>query len=234
MALKNYDIDMWQGYIDREYIERELLNAMAVSRFTLSTADDTDKGTEEWVWVTGYKGADKNMRCRDYQFELGRRFDMPEGEKIVICSSGFHLCNDLKNVFNYYKIGNGNRFFEVRALVRRYNKNGYYTFEHRDDKMAAKSIEFVRELTADEVFASSGLAEGMGWTTEQKELAMKTSPDAVKRSIKTQKLVELGYSEAFATFVCEKSRYDLACTMATMPNVSMDVKVLTIAMDIYE
>jgi hypothetical protein len=226
-VLKGYDNYYWKD------IETEILKAITNTPRTI-TVDTADLGAEEWVWVTGYKGTDKNMQCRGYQFELGKQFDIPEDEKIVICSSGFHLCKDLKNVFNYYNIGNGNRFFEVKALVRRYNKNGYYTFEHRGDKMTSKSIEFVRELTADEVFEQSHMASCQHWTAEQKELAMKTSPDDVKLVIDAATLVDLGYSEAFAKFVCKKGRYDLACTMATMPNVNMDVKVLTIAMDIYE
>jgi hypothetical protein len=159
---------------------------------------------------------------------------MPEGEKIALCSSGFHLCNELQNVFRYYKVGEGNRFFEVRALVRRYNKNGYYSFEHRDDKMVAKSIEFVRELTVDEIFEHTEFDDVKTWTTEQKEEARRTTVNDVRRSIQVKTLVDLGYSEVFATFVCRKGAYDIAYAMAHTPNVSMDVKVLTIAMNIYE
>lgn len=217
---------------------KELLNSF-YGKITFPEEPE-DKGIEEWVWTTGYKGTNKDMQCKDYQFEFGKRHDMPEGEPIVICSSGFHLCNDLKNVFKYYKVGNGNRFFEVRALVRRYNKNGYYSFEHYDDKMSSKSIEFVRELTADEVFEAlvrsndSKFNDTLNWTKEQKELAMKTDLDSVRRSINVQKLVDLGYSEPFAAFVCKRGAYDIASTVASQPGLSMDVKVMTIAMSIYD
>jgi hypothetical protein len=195
-----------------------------------------DKGTEEWVWITGYKGTDKDLKCRDYQFEVGKQFDMPEGEEIRLCSSGFHLCQNLKNVFRYYNIGDGNRFFEVKALVRRYNKNGTYTYEHREDKMTSKSITFIRELTADEIFDAKQFDddEVRAFTTEQKELALQTSIGHVKGISNANKLVGLGYSEAFATWVVDKGRYTLARTMGLAAGVSMDVKVLTIAMDIYE
>jgi hypothetical protein len=194
----------------------------------------SDKGKEEWIWVTGYKATDKDMKCRDYQFELGKRFDMPDDAKIVLCSSGFHLCNELKNTFRYYKVEDGNRFFEVKALVRRYNKNGYYTFEHKDDKMVAKSIEFIRELTVDEIFEQLDIDDVKDWTTEQKEAARKTSISTVRRSIQVDTLVGLGYSETFATFVCRKGSYEIAYAIANAPGVSMDVKVLTIAMDMFE
>lgn len=194
-----------------------------------------DKGTEEWVWVTGYKGTDKDMKCRDYQFELGKQFDMPEGEEIVLCSSGFHMCQDLKNVFVYYDIGKGNRFFEVKALVRRYNKNGTYTYEHRDDKMTSKSVTFVRELTADEIFKSAveRYPYTENWTAEYKEMALKTTLSHTRNIVKTKELVDLGYSEAFATFVVRNGVEETAKTMASMPDVSMDVKVLAIAMKLF-
>lgn len=41
--------------------------------------------------MTGYKGTDKDMRCQGFQFELGRWYEMPEGD-LVLCSRGFHFC----------------------------------------------------------------------------------------------------------------------------------------------
>ena len=201
--------------------------------------DDTkpeDKGVEEWVWVDGYKGTDKDMKCRGYQFELGKQFDMPEGEEIILCHSGFHLCQELNNVFPFYPIGDGNRYFKVRALVRRYNKNGTYTYEHRDDKMTSKSITFVRELTADEIFEARGFNDPdiKAWTTEQKELALKTSVNNVLDQTKIKNLVELGYSETFATWAVNRNAYNTAHMLGLTPDVSMDVKVLTVAMEVYD
>lgn len=218
-------------------ITREQLDRLMNGDFSVSNnkTESEDKGTEEWVWITGYKGTDKDMKCRDYQFELGKQFDMPEDEVVELCRSGFHMCQNLKNVFNYYDIGNGNRFFEVKALVRRYNKNGFYTYEHREDKMTSKSITFVRELTADEIFKAveEDYRFTENWTTKQKELALKTDIHNVLNHIKTEELVNLGYSEAFATFVVGKDAENIARTMASMADVSMDVKALTIAMSMF-
>lgn len=191
----------------------------------------TEQGEEEWVWVTGYKGTDKDMKCRDYQFEMNKQFDMPEGEDIVMCSSGFHFCDKLKFVYQYYNICNGNRFFEVKALVRRWKKDGYYKIEQRGDKMVAKSIKFVRELSIDEIFDATVDAEAKSWSTEQKELARRTNIENVRMNLKVAKLVEFGYSEAFATYACHNGAYDIACVMGATPNVSMDVKVMTICMN---
>ena len=190
-----------------------------------------EKGEEEWIWVTGYKGTDKDMKCNGYQYEMDKQSDMPEGEQIEMCRSGFHFCDKLKPVFRYYKVEKGNRFFEVKALVRRWKKDGYYKIEQQGDKMVSKSIRFVRELSVDEIFDVIADAEAKSWTTEQKELARRTSIETVRKNIRIDKLVELGYSEAFATYACLNGAYDIACVMGKTPNVSMDVKVLTICMN---
>ena len=214
-----------------------LLNDWTLSNSSVAfglTTDSENLGEEEWIWVTGYKGTDKNMKCRDYQYEMRKQHDMPEDESVKMCSSGFHFCDKLIDVYRYYDLGNGNRFFEVKALVRRWKKDGYYKVEQRDDKMVAKSIIFTRELTIDEIFNSCNTDdEVLSWTTEQKEKALKTSISNVRNSIKVQSLIELGYSEAFAEFVVTKGSYEVAKVMASMPDVSMDVKALTVAMDIF-
>ena len=250
MSLKNDACHNWAKEIDWA---KELENNTAVTyktgclnpKFTL-TADDInraiatfkdsigreEKGEEEWVWVTGYKGTDKDMKCRDYQFAMNKQFDMPEGEDIVMCSSGFHFCDKLSRVYNYYDVKDGNRFFEVKALVRRWKKDGYYKIEQRGDKMVAKSIKFVRELSIDEIFeAAPKCTDIKDWSSEQKEIARQTNIENVRMNIKIAKLVKFGYSEAFAAYVCHNGAYDIACIMGETPNVSMDVKVLTICMN---
>ena len=188
---------------------------------------------EEWIWVTGYKATNKDMQCRDYQYELGKQHDMPENEPVTMCYSGFHFCDKLKKTFNYYAVQDGNRYFEVKALVRRWKKGDFYVTEQRDGKMVAKSIILTRELSIDEIFNELRDDEIKKWTTEQKERARQTSIGETRNTIKSEKLVKLGYSEAFATFAVEKGAYDIAYTMAMTPGVSMDVKVLTVCMKIW-
>lgn len=195
-----------------------------------------NKGVEEWVWVTGYKATNKDMKCRDYQYELGKQHDMPADATISMCHSGFHFCDKLNKTFNYYAVQDGNRYFEVKALVRRWKKDNYFTIEQSDDKMVAKSIILTRELSIDEIFNAIKDNSIKNWTTEQKELARQTNINNAKNTIKISNMVELGYSEAFATYVVNRSdyAYDFACTMANTPGVSMDVKILTICMRMFK
>lgn len=189
---------------------------------------------EEWIWVTGYKATNKDMQCRDYQYELGKQHDMPENESVTMCSSGFHFCDKLRKTFNYYAVQNGNRYFEVKALVRRWKKDGYYVTEQSDDKMVAKSIILTRELSIDEIFNELRDNEIKNWTTEQKEQARQTSIGQTKDSIKINRLVELGYSETFAAFALKNGAYDFAVIMGKTPDITMDTKVTCICMKIYK
>ena len=47
------------------------------------------KDKKEETTIKGYKGFDKNMKCRDFQFEVGKEY---EEKTAKICESGFHFC----------------------------------------------------------------------------------------------------------------------------------------------
>ena len=50
--------------------------------------------------ITGFKGFDKDLKCRDYQYEVGKEFE--EEGKIEACSKGFHFCENPFDVLWYY------------------------------------------------------------------------------------------------------------------------------------
>ena len=50
--------------------------------------------------ITGFKGFDKDLKCRDYQYEVGKDFE--EKGKIETCSNGFHFCENPFDVLGYY------------------------------------------------------------------------------------------------------------------------------------
>ena len=192
---------------------------------------------EEWVWVTGYKGTEKDLKCRDYQYEIGKLHSMPEGSVIEDCKSGFHMCKSLKEVFNYYKIGEGHRYFEVQAQVRKRDLDNYGKKDPNNsfnwfsldptirDKLAAKSIILTRELTVDEILADT---EGANWAPEHKKTAIEKSLPYARQDVETKLLHELGFSEAFSRYISEQGEYEAAVKVASQTDLSMDMKVLAI------
>ena len=50
-----------------------------------------------------YKGFNKDMTCRDFQYEEGKEYKAT-GE-IKCCNNGFHACEDPLDCFNYYAPG---------------------------------------------------------------------------------------------------------------------------------
>jgi hypothetical protein len=67
--------------------------------------------------MKGYKGFDKDMKCRDFKFKEGETY---EEKTAVLCNSGFHFCEYPLDVFNYYSLvdtnGNLQNIHEVEAI----------------------------------------------------------------------------------------------------------------------
>lgn len=194
---------------------------------------------EEWIWVEGYKGTDANMCCRSYQYEIGKQFDMPEGENVKTRDAGFHLCLNLKSVFNFYSIGQGNRFFKVKALVRKKDKEraenssssswttlpNYSIVCGGEDKIAAKSIIFISELTQDEILKGTDVEN---LSKKYKDIAIKVDVKCAHKTYKVNTLEQDGYSKVFAVHIVNQDLFDKAHAVGSQSDLSMDMKVLYI------
>lgn len=190
---------------------------------------------EEWIWVEGYKGTNKDMKCLDYQYELGVQHDIPNEQKIEMCKSGFHLCLTLKDVFEYYPIGNNHRFFKVKALVHKSdkdkygyyigNRDYYYTTPGQHNKLVAKSIIFQSELTIDEIFADTEMKD---WPMQYKQIAIELGEYSAEENYHIDTLVEDGYSKPFAAHIVKADKFDIAHAFGSQKDLSMDMKVLGI------
>ena len=53
--------------------------------------------------MKAYKGFDKDMKCRGFQYEEGQTYELPEGEKARLCDNGFHACEAPLDCFGYYR-----------------------------------------------------------------------------------------------------------------------------------
>ena len=60
--------------------------------------------------IIAYKGFDKDFKCRGFQYEVGKTYEM-DGN-IACCSRGFYACESPMEVFDYYDMLTS-RFAEV-------------------------------------------------------------------------------------------------------------------------
>ena len=56
-----------------------------------------------------YKATDKDMKCRGFQYELGKTAEV-DGD-IELCKNGLHACKMPLDVLGYYAPGDGSRYF---------------------------------------------------------------------------------------------------------------------------
>ena len=186
---------------------------------------------EEWIWVDGYKGTDRDMKCNGYQYILGQRHNM-EG--------GFHLCRDLKDVFQYYGVEKGNRFFKVKALVRKSDFEEYgnvradynwYMPHHLAirNKLVAKSIVLIEEVYEYDIFQQSGLFSKMrDFTPEERDMVRERGINYVLNLKKVNTLIGYGFNEDVAKYFVDHDHYDNAVIFGSQEGLSLDAKIFAI------
>ena len=86
--------------------------------------------------IKSYKGFDKDMKCRDFQYEVGKEYNM-DGE-IKCCNRGFHACKSPLEVWDYYDMLNS-RFAEVE-------QTGKIDEEEKSTKVCSSHIKIKAEL----------------------------------------------------------------------------------------
>ena len=86
--------------------------------------------------IKSYKGFDKDMKCRGFQYEVGKEYNM-DGE-ITCCNRGFHACKSPLEVWDYYDMLNS-RYAEVE-------QTGKIDEEEKSTKVCSSHIKIKAEL----------------------------------------------------------------------------------------
>lgn len=76
-----------------------------------------------------YKGFDKDLKCRGFQFEVGKAY---HEDKAFLCNAGFHACENPLDVFSYYPPGSS-RYCTVTL-------DGVTNEQERDSKRCGTDI----------------------------------------------------------------------------------------------
>ena len=85
--------------------------------------------------IKSYKGFDKDLKCRGFQYEIGKEYEEPEAN---VCRAGFHACERPLDVFNHYYPVNS-RFCEVE-------QSGELSRDTDDSKVASTKIKIGAEI----------------------------------------------------------------------------------------
>ena len=115
--------------------------------------------------ITSYKGFDKNMKCRGFQYEVGKEYEM-DGE-IKCCNRGFHACKSPMEVWDYYDMLNS-RYAEVE-------QSGKIDKEDNSTKFCSSKIKISAELKLADI-----IKLGVEWIKDV------TSPSKVKATGKLE------------------------------------------------
>lgn len=95
------------------------------------------------IYIIGYKAFDKNLRCRGFQFEVGKTYEtgVPADEMKLCTATVFHYCRELFEIENVscYKLSES-RICEVIAG----------DFIQRDGKYGTNKLTILREIVGDE------------------------------------------------------------------------------------
>jgi hypothetical protein len=133
-----------------------------------------------------YKGFDKDLKCRDFQFEVGKEY---EEERAELCSTGFHACENPFDVWDYYNVAEG-RFCEVEMTP---------TEERKDDsKRVGKKIKIVAEIGLKGMIDAWLKIQFEKGTEDKKTQAASGDSSKLAASGYSSKLAASGYSSKLA------------------------------------
>ena len=110
--------------------------------------------------ITSYKGFDKNMKCRGFQYEVGKEYEM-DGE-IKCCDRGFHACKSPMEVWDYYDM--------LKSRYAEVEQSGKIDTEENSTKVCSSRIKIKAELKLADI-----INIGVEWLKDI------TSPSKVKK-----------------------------------------------------
>lgn len=91
--------------------------------------------------IIAYKGFDKDLKCRGFQYEIGKEYEM-DGE-VEVRKMGFHACAAPLDVFNDYAP------YDSRYCI--VEQSGELSFDDYDGKIASSKIKIGAEIKLSEL-----------------------------------------------------------------------------------
>lgn len=88
----------------------------------------------------GYKALNGDMTCRGFKFKVGKTYETKK--PIELCKSGFHYCNNIFDVYNYYEKSSKTLIAEIED---------YGDTKIEGDKSVTNKIKIVKVLSDKEI-----------------------------------------------------------------------------------
>jgi hypothetical protein len=100
--------------------------------------------------LKAYKVFDENWKCRGFQYEVGRTYEIKE--KPILCERGFHACVQVQNCFSYYGFDPKNKVAEVLLSGIIIGQEG--------EKQCAQKIKILKELSWESMLIIANIGKG--------------------------------------------------------------------------
>ena len=122
--------------------------------------------TNEQNKIIAYKGFDRNLKCRGFQYEVGKTYKH-DGD-VKCCNSGFHACENPLDVLEHYN--------EFDSRYCKVEQSG--VFSKSEDKTASSEIKIVSEISFVGLFQDA--IEFIQKNTDPKEIIKDTYESSVE------------------------------------------------------
>ena len=148
-----------------------------------------------------FKGFDKDLKCRDFQYEIGKEYTE---EKADICNCGFHACEFPMDVFGYYPPSDS-RYCEVEL-----EENGQKSSD--DSKRVGKKISVKAEIGIAGIIKAGVeyIKEQVNWE-DDKATNTGYQSAATNTGYRSAAIVEGKESIALATGIESKAKGKIGC-----------------------
>lgn len=221
----NGRIDMFDFFKKKTIEEKMDIIKTSYEKQQESMVESKSPG-KKYIWVEGFKGTQENMCCtvtypkmcefsinherKTEQYEL----NVPkilEGDPAV-GRNGFHFCKDLDDVFRYYPFDFHNRYFKVKALVKKeeYDNRLFAALAAKEIILYEEVFPEYEEVKQDLKCTSKRYHEPYQFTEEDFNGAKEMGKEVYFKNKFIGALVKLGHSHLLSELVVEQCSCDVA------------------------
>ena len=144
--------------------------------------------------MKAYKGFDKDLKCRGFQYEIGKEYEEKEAK---VCEKGFHACTNPLNVLQYYPPCYENRYCEVE-------QDGEFSENGDNSKVASTKIKISNEISLEELIQAA-----IDKSSESGIYSVNTDNHTVTENTKNY---SIALNEGYRSMAANAGKYSLATT----------------------